>query len=145
MSNCKRLEYGSFNKMTDEEKKEHLKMLQKRWRKNHPEWVKNQNKKYYKIYKETKPCKCICVRCGREFFAPRSYYKLCGECPSKYELYKMGVKMRRDRKALIAQQAVEMYKTGKYTQEEVAKIFGTYQKQVSNWVKKARKKLTSKK
>ena len=76
----RRLKPGEYIAMSDEEKIAWRRILQKRWRHNHPEWVKNSNKKWSKTYKETKPFECICVQCGIKFGAARNHLKLCPQC-----------------------------------------------------------------
>ena len=131
--------------LSSEGKKIWTRYLHWRWCKNHPEFIKKQNKYYFDKYKTEKPHKCICKRCGQEFDAPRPYYKLCMKCPTKTQLKKKEIQFRKDRKKMIAEQAVAMYKTGLYTQQYIADFFGTYQRQISNWVNSARKKLTKEK
>ena len=130
--------------MTPEERKKHIRFLHMRWKHDHPEYVKKENAHWWQVYKRYKPYKCVCARCGCKFDAPRPYYKMCGKCPPKYLLERKRIQMRKEARALIAQQAVEMYNTGKYSQSKVAEFFGVSQKQVSIWVNKARKQLTPK-
>lgn len=145
MSGYKRIPYGATKNMTDEEFRQYKRDIQKRWRHKHPEYVKKENLYWYKKYREEKPYKCICKRCGQEFDAPRPYYKVCGKCPTKTSIMKKEIQMRKDNKKMIVEQAVAMYKTGLYTQTQVAEFFGTYQRQISNWVKEDRKRLTKEK
>lgn len=145
MCGYKRIPYGSSKNMTPEERLEHKKFLAKRWRDSHKDWVKSDNLYWYLYYKETKPYKCICKRCGQEFDSPRPYYKVCGKCPTKTSIIKKEIQMRKDNRKMIAEQAVNMYKTGLYSQTQVAEFFGTYQRQISNWVTADRKRLQNKK
>lgn len=141
----KRMPKSTFKELTAEAKKIWHRFLGWRWRKDHPEFIKKQNYYYYKKRIEEKPYKCICVRCGEEFNAARPYYKICGKCPTKTSIKKKEIQMRKDHRNMIAEQAVAMYQTGRYTQKEVAEFFGTYQRQISNWVTADRKRLQNKK
>lgn len=78
-----RLKHGEFIAMSDEEKLNHKRFLQRRWRKNHPEWVKSSNDYWAKRYKATKPFECICTECGKTFNGARSCLKLCPDCLKK--------------------------------------------------------------
>ena len=48
-----RLRPGEYVAMSAEEKKQHNRMLQRRWRHKHADWVKKSNKKWSEHYKET--------------------------------------------------------------------------------------------
>lgn len=140
-----RMPKGHYSTLTAEAQLIWIRYLRWRFRQNNPEFVKRQNKYYSEKRKKEKPYKCICRRCGKEFNGARPYLKFCGKCPTLIEIKKKEIQFRKDRRAMIAQQAVQMYETGLYTQQYVADFFGTYQRQISNWVNSARKKLTKKK
>lgn len=79
----KRLKHGEFIAMTPEQKQEHLRVLRKRYREAHPDKIHRDNLHYYQVYKKTKPHQCICVKCGKSFYAPRWYFKWCDDCKNK--------------------------------------------------------------
>lgn len=129
-----RLKRGEFKNMSPEKQKEWKRYLQKRWRSEHKEVMKKENKYWYDLYRKTKPYKCICKRCGKEFDSPRPYYVLCGKCPSQNELEKRRIAEKKRLREERKNAAVKMYLTGKYSQQQVAEHFGTIQKQISLWV-----------
>ena len=76
----KRLKPGEFIAMTPEQKQEHKRMLNRRYRVKNPDKIHKRNLYFYELYKTIKPCVCICKKCGNKFNAPRKYYKLCDTC-----------------------------------------------------------------
>ena len=130
-----RMPPATLPKLSEEAQKIWHRFLSWRWRKANPEFVKNQNKYYFNKYRKKKPYKCVCKRCGKEFDAPRPYYKLCLKCPTLTEMRAKEAEERKKKKEEKIRCVAEMYLSGLFTQEEVAEKFGTYQKQVSVWVK----------
>ena len=130
----KRLRHGEYIAMSPEEKIEHKRLLQRRWRHNHPEWVKTSNKKWSDIYRESKPFKCVCVKCGAIFGAARSHLKLCPECLAKR---RANAEMRRnaqiERQNIKNKQVadiIEMARQG-IPQTKIAEITGRTQSGIS--------------
>lgn len=133
-----RLKMGEFIAMTPEQQIEHKRMLQRRWRAKHKNWVKAQNHKYYEIYKKKKPCVVVCKYCGKEFNAPRKYYKMCPDClnaPKPTHLKEIEKAKKCAEKELFREEVRKCYASG-LSQDNVAKLFGITQKTVSNWVRK---------
>lgn len=130
-----RMPKGHYSTLTTEAQLIWIRYLRWRFRQNNPEFIKQQNKYYSEKRKKEKPYKCICKRCGKEFKAQRPYLKLCGKCPTLTEIRKKEVEKRIKEKEKKIRLVAEMYLSGLFTQEEVAQKFGTYQKQVSVWVK----------
>ena len=129
-----RLKYGAFKLMTPEEQHEHSLMLHRRWASKNRETVRNQFKKYYDIWKSTKPFECICVNCNHKFNAVRPYYKLCNKCQENIhinakEKQEALEKKRADYRDKI-QQILEMARTGA-PQKQIADKFGYTQCAIS--------------
>ena len=125
----KRIAWGSFKNMTPDEQRAHLSMLCVRYRKNNPKKVQERNRYFYKLYKETKPFKCVCKLCGREFNAPSVNYRRCDECraiPSAAALHR--AKMRE--KNAIKAKILKLARAG-VTQMEISRITGSRQNAIS--------------
>lgn len=141
----KRLKQGEFQKMTPQQQAQHRKMLSKRYRLKHKEHIKELNRKYYDLYRQTKPYRPHCTICGNVFAAPRPYYKQCPTCRAKIRatLSKRQLevaqaienrKIRNQRK----QDVYNMWKAG-MTQTEIAKLYGVSQVNVSYWIRTRKK------
>ena len=76
----KRLKKGAYKAMSPEAQKARKHALQKAWRDRHPERIKEINHKWAVYYQRTRPFKCICQSCGKEFGAPRNYFVTCQDC-----------------------------------------------------------------
>ena len=75
-----------------------LRYLRWRWCKNHPDFVKKQNRYYSRKRQKEKPYTAICTKCGKEFKAPRPYHKICPDCrvlPTKRQLLKQAIAERK--------------------------------------------------
>ena len=144
----KRLKHGEYIRMSDEEKKQWKHFLQKRWRKEHPEKMRESNKKWAQFYNETKPCKCVCKVCGNVFNARRNYLKKCPACVlashEKQSLLKQQLQERKQKRQDFVVTIVEMYKSG-LTQQQIADIMKRSQSNISAILRKNKKILTSKK
>lgn len=131
-----RLPIGATKEMSDEEKRIWKRFLAYRWRKEHPEFVKRQNRYYSKKRQKEKPYIAICKLCGKEFHTAREYNKICPDChklPTKHQIHIEESKKRKKEKALIRDEVRYWYKKG-LTQCVLAEDFGVTQKTISNWV-----------
>lgn len=139
----KRLKYGATKNMTDEEKKQHNRYLQRRWRKNHPDFIKAQNKYYYEFYSRVKPYTCICVKCGQKFYKSRKCYKLCPECLENMhktaDLRRKVIVLKQEERQQEYKEIVDMYKNG-HSQQIIAETFGRSQSGVSKIIRKLKLK-----
>ena len=139
----KRLKHGEYIAMSDEEKLQHIHFLAKRWRHNHPEWVKAQNKKYSELYKKTKPYTCICKICGKTFRKPRSHYKLCPHCLAENhyiaEMRKKTIILKQEERKAEYEQIVKMYKQG-VKQQVIADTLGRSQSGISAILRRLNKR-----
>lgn len=129
-----RLKHGEFIAMSAEEKLNHKRFLQKRWRKSHPEWVKNSNKYWAARYKETKPFVCVCAYCGKTFNGRRSCLKMCQDCIQKLhdhaEALRVKKKMRILEKRNLEKQIISWHNQG-LNQVQISKILGRSQSGIS--------------
>lgn len=130
----RRLKPGEYIAMSPEEKKEHDRMLQRRWRHKHSDWVKTSNKKWADHYKETKPFKCVCKKCGCDFYKPRNCYKICPDCWIKIHAHaelirNTKIKKQNAKNELVAD-IIQMRRKG-LSQAEIAKKIGRTQSGVS--------------
>lgn len=128
MNKTQRLKKGEYLAMTDEQKKQHKRDLQKDWRARHPEWVKSSNKYWAKRYAETKPFICICERCRREFFYSRKkgakYCVLCREeMKRQVEEKKRIAQEKRIAKINRYAEIIRLHKLG-YQQAVIAEMVG---------------------
>lgn len=134
-----RLKYGATKDMSPEEYRQYKRDLQKRWRTNHPDWVKASNKHWSEVYSQTKPFKCICVDCGREFSASRNTPKHCPRCRTERayvaEMRKKTIALRQEERKAEYAQIIKMYKDG-HTQEIIAETFGRSQSGVSQIIRR---------
>ncbi len=135
----KRIKYGSSKYMTEEELKEHTRQLHRNWCKKHPEWVKSRNRHYFELYKETKPCVCVCVKCGKKFNAPRKYYKMCEHCVEKWhkdaQKRREAISKRRIDNLFEIQEILRMAHEG-WSQTIIAETFGRSQSGISTILRK---------
>ena len=131
----KRLKYGATKYMTPDEYKQYKRDLGKRWRKNNKAKIKAKNKYYAELYKQTKPCECICKNCGRKFNAPRKYYKLCSQCLEENhyiaEVKRKTVALKQEERIAEYKEIVRMSKQG-FTQMIIAETFGRTQSGISS-------------
>lgn len=139
MEKYTRLKYGATKDMTREEYLVYRRSLQKRWRRNHPDWVKTNNKYWAQLYRETKPFKCICKICGAEFMASRSERKRCPKCRVEKayisEMRKKTIVLKREERRAEYQQIVRMYKQG-VKQQTIADTLGRSQSGISAILRK---------
>lgn len=139
MEKYTRLKYGATKDMTREEYLVYRRNLQKRWRHNHPDWVKANNKHWAQVYHETKPFKCICKICGAEFMASRSERKRCSKCCAEKayvaEVRKKTIMLKREERKAEYKLVLEMYKDG-HTQEIIAETLGRSQSGISAILRK---------
>lgn len=128
----KRLKHGEFIAMTPEQKKEHLRMLRKRYRDAHPDKIHENNLHFYQVYKRFKPHRCICVKCGKPFDAPRWYYKWCDDCKNKPwgQERKQAILAKRQARKERIELVLELAKKGLY-EREIAEKTGYTQSAVS--------------
>ena len=103
-----RLKYGASKNMTKEEILQRKRLLQKNWREKHPEFTKAQNKYWANVYRQTKPHKCVCSKCGKEFNAARKYFCTCPDC---IKIKKQNVILRKQSIIDKRKQRQEEYKT----------------------------------
>ena len=146
----KRLKWGEWLEMPPEKQKEWKAFLQRRWRHAHPEFVKNQNAYYGKLYSISKPFTPTCKKCGEKFNAPRTSSKLCPNC--RAALYKQWAEKKQEQRARrmahdqIIQDIINLWKSG-MTQTEIAKKYNRTQSGVSALLRRhgCIKRLTTKK
>ena len=130
----KRLKYGAIKQMTPEEKRKHLRALQKNWRDNNKDIVSRKNHYWYERYKERKPFVATCGYCGKQFNATRNYYKTCPECAD--ERHTRYVLMLKEREMRVAKRE-ELYdnivflRNQGLKQTDIAAILKTTQSTVS--------------
>lgn len=132
----KRLKKGHRKFMTERSYKIWLRYLRWRWLHNHPDFVKMQNRYYFKKRQLEKPYIAVCKRCGKEFNAARPYYKICLNCqnlPTLRQIKEKETKRRLKQKVKDIQEAQRLYNSG-ITQEVIAEHFGVTQKTISNWI-----------
>ena len=129
----KRLKRGEFIAMTPEQKKEHLRILRKRYRDSHKEKIHRDNLHFYQVYKRFKPHRCICVKCGKPFDAPRCYYKLCDDCKNKDwgQVRKNAILAKRQARKERIELVLKLGKNG-VPQQEIAEKTGYTQRAVSS-------------
>lgn len=138
----KRLKHGEYIAMSDEEKLQHRRMMAKRWRKNHPEFVKAQNKYYSELYSKTRPFKCVCSKCGKTFGASRNTVKTCPECLAEQhrltEMRRKTILLKQEERRTEYQQIVRMYKQG-VKQQIIADTLGRSQSGVSQIIRRLKR------
>lgn len=145
----KRLKRGEYIAMSPEEKILHNRLLHRRWRHKHPDWVKASNKKWSEIYKETEPFKCICKKCGGDFYKSRNSYKICPDCWVKIHAHNQSIRdakiAKRENKQKRIKEIIQMFTKG-VTQTEIAKMLGCTQSGISALLRRnGIKKLTRQK
>ena len=120
--------------MTREEYLTYRRNLQKRWRHNHPDWVKKSNKKWSDLYRETTPFCCTCVKCGNVFYAARSCMKVCLECRNKEHAHAKMVKeekiTKRKKRSQEIATIIQLHRQG-YSQIQIAQKLGRAQSGIS--------------
>lgn len=128
----KRLKRGEFIAMTQEQQKEHLRMLRKRYRVAHPDKIHENNLHFYQVYKRFKPHRCICVKCGKPFDAPRWYFKWCDDCKNKDwgQERKNAILAKRQARKERIELVLKLAKKG-LLQKEIAEQTGYSQRAVS--------------
>ena len=135
----KRIKYGSGKDMTPEQKKEHIKELQKNWRAKHRDRMRANNHYWSMIYQQTKPFKCTCEKCGNTFYASRNSVKTCPNCVKekleRSKLLRNQLEQRRANKAYRNKQILLWNKKGWY-QEAIAAKLGICQGTVSYVLRK---------
>lgn len=137
-----------FKELTPEQKIIWKRYLGWRWKKEHPEFTKSQNKYYYKLYRKTKPHVCICKKCGQEFNAAKKCYKICPRCqfmPSESQIKKQEILERKIKKMAKIEQVYNIYITGEMNQTQIARVYDTTQENISRWIRKYKKYLQNKK
>ena len=129
-----RLAYGATKTMTPDEYKQYKRDLQKRWQHNHPDRVRAENRYYSKLYSQTKPFQCVCVRCGKTFGASRNTVKTCPECREEMrkliDMRRKAIVLKREEKQAEYQQIARMYRQG-VKQQVIADTLGRSQSGVS--------------
>lgn len=130
----RRLKPGELQAMSPEDRREHIKKLQKRWRERNRELLRAKNHVWSIYYQRYRPFKCICQICGKEFGAPRNYFVTCPACiKARKARNKALQKAKIDRrKAKIARnkEIIRLHKKG-LLQREIAKRVGIGQANVS--------------
>lgn len=130
----KRLAYGATKTMTPDEYKQYKRALQKRWRHNHPDRVRAENRYYSKLYSQTKPFQCVCVRCGKTFGASRNTVKTCPECREEMrklvDMRRKAIVLKREEKQAEYQQIMVMRRMG-IKQQIIADVLGRSQSGIS--------------
>ena len=120
--------------MTPEQRLARKHLLQKEWRKRHPEKVKAQNHKWAVYYQRVRPFVCVCNVCGCEFGAPRNYFVVCQDCIKKRkENRKAQIEARKARaeaKIKRNMEIIRLHKKGLF-QRKIAEIVGIKQASVS--------------
>lgn len=139
MIKISRLKYGKGLAMTPEEKKARKRLLQKRWRHNHPQYIKKQNKYWSELYSKTKPFECVCKVCGNSFYGARSSLLVCPVC-AKAKAQRVANKRKAEldkRNAKIARnaQALELHAKG-LKQQQIGDILSVSQRVVSYILRK---------
>lgn len=138
-----RLAYGATKTMTPDEYKQYKRDLQKRWRHNHPDRVRAENRYYSKLYSQTKPFQCVCVRCGKTFGASRNTVKTCPECREEMrkliDMRRKAIVLKREEKQAEYQQIARMYRQG-VKQQVIADTLGRSQSGVSVILRRINKK-----
>lgn len=133
-----RMPMGYSKLLTDRSYRIWIRYLRWAWCQKHTNFVKQQNK-YYNNKRETeKPYISVCKKCGKEFNAPRNYYKICPECrlkPSAHQI-KMQERAERKKEKIDTIKEVQLWYKSGITQEVLALDFGVSQKTISNWVNK---------
>lgn len=121
-----RLKKGEYIAMSPEERLAHKHFLQKRWRENHPDWVKKSNKYWNDVYNDKKPYTCICKYCGEEFGARRAYYKKCPKCiqlsHDNQKQKKQEHNERLEKRKIFIDTVIGLYEAGA-TQQYIADMF----------------------
>lgn len=133
-----RMPKGISKNLSPEAYRRWIRYLRWRWCKNNPDFVKRQNKYYARKRQKEKPYTAVCIKCGKEFKAPRAYYKICPDCqklPTKTQLLKQAIAERKAQREANIKEAKYWYSKGE-TQEVLAEDFGVTQKTISNWVNK---------
>lgn len=130
----RRLKRGEYKAMSLEERRKWKHMLQKKWRKNHPEWVKKSNHEWALYYVQYKPFVCMCDFCGKEFNAARKYYKKCPDCIEKKRQESKERKLQKEQLRLEKQKRnkkiIELHKKG-WLQSDISAAVGLTQAGVS--------------
>lgn len=130
----KRLPWGQTRNMSEEEYRQYKRALQKRWRHNHPDRVRAENRYYSKLYSQTKPFQCVCVKCGKTFGASRNTVKTCPKCREVMrhlvDMRRKAIVLKREEKQAEYQQIARMYRQG-VKQQVIAGILGRSQSGIS--------------
>ena len=144
----KRLKRGEYIAMSPEEKILHNRLLQRRWRHKHPDWVKASNKKWSEIYKETEPFKCVCKKCGGDFYKSRNSYKICPDCLAKIHAHNQSIRdakiAKRRNKQKRTKEIIQMFfgiGQQEMTLEEIGDKFGLTRERVRQIKEKAIRRL----
>lgn len=134
-----RLKPGELQAMPEEERRAHLREQKKAWRHQHPEFIKRQNRKWGEFYRKTKPCVCVCHKCGEDFNACRKYFVTCPACVKKRfdeaKRKKMAEIARRERKLSRNEQILLLHSKG-LLQHEISACVGIGQAAVSYVLRK---------
>lgn len=118
----KRLKRGELQAMSPEDRNAHIKMLQKRWRNRNRAKLKEQNHKWSVYYWATKPFKCICQKCGKEFGGARNYFVTCPDC----------LKEKREKSRAIREAAEARAQARKKRNKEIIRLHkkGLFQREI---------------
>ena len=144
MTLYKRLKHGEYIAMSDEEKTQHRRMMARRWRHNHPEFVKAQNKHFSELYSKTRPFACVCSKCGKTFGASRNTVKTCPQCLAEKayiaEMRKKAIVFKQEERRAEYEQIIRMHKQG-VKQQMIADALGRSQSGVSAILRRLNKRI----
>lgn len=129
-----RLKKGEWIAMSPEDKLKWKRFLQRRWRQNHPETVKQSNKHWAEFYKKVKPHLIACRGCGTKFYAARKNRHLCDSClenrHQRQIVLKQELKERKKAREKFLKDITKMWESG-IPQTQIAKKYGRTQSGIS--------------
>ena len=122
----KRLKPGELRDMSPEDRRAHIKELQKQWRDRNHEKLREQNHKWSLYYQKYRPFKCICHICGKEFGAPRNYFVTCSDCIrariDHNKSLRAAIILRQEAKVKRNKEIIRLRKKGLLQSEIAAKV-----------------------
>lgn len=127
-----RLKRGELAMMSPEQRREHIRAQQLRYRHSPKGRATNRrnNRKFAKIYAETKPFICVCKECGKEFNAPSLSRKRCPDCKNNIITQADINRARRRKRIAIRSKIIALALRG-MTQMAIAREVGYSQSAVS--------------
>jgi DNA-directed RNA polymerase specialized sigma subunit len=129
-----RLPYGTFKDLSPEEKRKHRNYLHRKWARKNSEYLNAKNKRYFDMWRKTKPFTVQCKYCGADFNAPRRTTKMCPNCHQKAHDHIMAIKSARVERMIarqdLEQKVLELANTG-VLQKEIADKLNISQRVVS--------------